>query len=124
MAQIYYDATIEFQKTHPKFMGAKIIYAPIRIVDDERFNHYIEVCKKLNVSEFEKFTLNLIVNLNKFQAKFPGFVIGFDLVAQEDNSRPLIDFAERILTLPTGFKLFFHAGETNWNGLTDDNLVS
>lgn len=58
VAQIYYDATIEFQKTHPKFMGAKIIYAPIRIVDDERFDHYIEVSKTLNVSETEKCSLN------------------------------------------------------------------
>lgn len=50
--------------------------------------------------------------------------MGFDLVAQEDNGRPLIDFAESILKLPQDFRLFFHAGETNWNGVTDDNLVS
>lgn len=51
-------------------------------------------------------------------------MIGFDLVAQEDTGRPLIDFAEQILQLPKGIKFFFHAGETNWNGVTDDNLVS
>lgn len=58
------------------------------------------------------------------QAKFPDFVVGFDLVGQEDPGRPLIDFADQILTLPSDLKLFFHAGETNWNGVTDDNMVS
>lgn len=59
-----------------------------------------------------------------FQAKFPDFVIGFDLVGQEDSGRPLIDFADQILTLPPTIKFFFHAGETNWSGQTDENLVS
>lgn len=58
------------------------------------------------------------------QTKFPDFVIGFDLVGQEDRGRPLIDFADQILTLPPTIKFFFHAGETNWSGQTDDNLVS
>lgn len=59
-----------------------------------------------------------------FQAKFPGFVAGFDLVGQEDVGRRLLEYAEAIMTLPKEMKLFFHAGETNWNGMTDDNLVS
>lgn len=58
------------------------------------------------------------------QAKFPGFVAGFDLVGQEDVGRRLLEYAEAIMTLPKEMKLFFHAGETNWNGMTDDNLVS
>lgn len=49
--------------------------------------------------------------------------MGLDLVGQEDKGRNLIDFAKKILTLPRGTKFFFHAGETNWNGVIDDNLV-
>lgn len=50
--------------------------------------------------------------------------MGFDVVGQEDKGRPLVDFAEKFLKLPKSTKFFFHAGETNWNGETDDNLVN
>lgn len=49
VAQIYYDATQEYKKTHPKFMGAKIIYAPIRVVDNKTFLHYMETARRLYV---------------------------------------------------------------------------
>lgn len=57
------------------------------------------------------------------QEKFPNFVIGFDLVAQEDLGRPLKYFAEKLLEMKdTNF--YFHAGETNWYGTdVDENLI-
>ena len=50
VVQIMYEATIQFKKTHPKFMGSRIIYAPIRIADQTRFAHYMSVMKTLHVS--------------------------------------------------------------------------
>lgn len=50
VAQIYYDITAEYQKTNPKFMGAKIIYAPLRIANDSHFLHYMDTCRRLHVS--------------------------------------------------------------------------
>ena len=48
----------------------------------------------------------------------PEFVIGYDLVGQEDLGRPLLDFADLLIEVrnKTGLKYFFHAGETNWQG--------
>lgn len=143
VVQIYYDVTAKYKENNPKFMGAKVIYAPLRIANNSHFLHYMDVCRRLHVSNcpdsLYKFPLRSgrrnweatkggsLLTLDKYsslQAKFPDFVIGFDLVGQEDSGRPLIDFADQILTLPPTIKFFFHAGETNWSGQTDENLVS
>ena len=44
------------------------------------------------------------------------FMVGFDLVGQEDKGKPLIDFVPLFLEKLNGsdLKLFFHAGETDW----------
>ena len=44
------------------------------------------------------------------------FMVGFDLVGQEDKGKPLIDFVPLFLEKLHGsdLKLFFHAGETDW----------
>ncbi|KMQ83994.1 adenosine deaminase cecr1-like protein [Lasius niger] len=43
---------------------------------------------------------------------------------QEDKGEPLIKFADKLNAVSTKIKFFFHAGETNWNGLsTDLNLL-
>lgn len=105
VVQIYYDLSEKFKKEHPDFVGVKFIYAPIRAADDATFDGYLLEAE----------------NLHK---KFPTFVAGFDLVGQEDLGRPLTDFNERLLKLSSSIQFFFHAGETNWNGMTDDNMVS
>lgn len=61
--------------------------------------------------------------MRRLHAKFPEFLAGFDLVGQEDVAPGLISFAEQILKLPSDLKFFFHAGETNWFGSVDENLV-
>ncbi|XP_055629266.1 adenosine deaminase AGSA-like [Toxorhynchites rutilus septentrionalis] len=104
IVQIYYDISENFKKTHPDFIGVKFIYAPHRIVNDEVFDGYLEIAE----------------NLHK---KFPTFVAGFDLVGQEDLGRPLSDYSERLLKMTPSIQFFFHAGETNWWGKTDENLV-
>lgn len=102
--QIYYQATMEFKEKNPTFIGAKIIYAPVRVVADDKIPELMQKVRNLH-------------------EKFPTFLAGFDLVGQEDKGRPLIDFSKEILKLPSTINFYFHAGETNWNGLTDDNLV-
>uniref|UniRef100_A0A7G3AB65 Adenosine deaminase n=1 Tax=Lutzomyia longipalpis TaxID=7200 RepID=A0A7G3AB65_LUTLO len=102
--QIYYDATKEFKKQNPTFIGAKIIYAPVRVVDDAGIPA-------------------LMAKVRELHEKFPDFMAGFDLVGQEDKGRPLIAFSREILKLPNSIDFYFHAGETNWDGMTDDNLI-
>ena len=60
-------------------------------------------------------SLKLAINLSR---EMPEFVIGYDLVGQEDLGRPLLDFADLLIEVrnKTGLKYFFHAGETNWQG--------
>lgn len=55
---------------------------------------------------------------------YPNFVIGFDLVGQEDKGEPLVKFADQLNSVDPKINFFFHAGETNWNGIsTDLNLL-
>lgn len=105
IVQIYVDETERFKKNYPNFIGVKFVYAPPRFGDDEVFRGFINIMKSLH-------------------EKFPKFVAGFDLVGQEDTGRALLDFVPELLKLPESIQFFFHAGETNWNGMkTDTNLV-
>ncbi|CAG2060823.1 unnamed protein product [Timema podura] len=102
--RIYEEVTRRFQNNNPGFIGAKFIYAPSRRVDNETMDRY----------------LNMTLTLKN---TFGSFLAGFDLVGQEDRGRPLKDFAEKLLQFPEDVNLFFHAGETNWQGMTDENLI-
>ncbi|CAB0039592.1 unnamed protein product [Trichogramma brassicae] len=54
----------------------------------------------------------------------PSFVVGFDLVSQEDIGLPLVEVADQLLDLNDELPFFFHAGETNWYGSSsDENLL-
>lgn len=103
--QMYVDVLKEFKEAHPEFIGSKLIFAPVKEVPD---------------SVFEEFVCTLV----KLHDEFPDFVAGFDLVGQEDTSRDLMSFADILLQLPDDIKFFFHAGETNWFGSIDENLVN
>lgn len=98
------EALNEFKSDNPSFIGGKYIYAPSKIASNETIASYFEIIRRLH-------------------KKFPDFLVGFDLVGQEDPSPPLVSFAEQILQLPDDINLYFHAGETNWYGSTDENLV-
>lgn len=102
---MYYEVLQKFKADYPNFIDSKFIYAPVRKVDDKTFDEYFPVLQEL-------------------MKKYPDFVVGFDLVGQEDMGRPLTDYVERLLQVPNNVSFFFHAGETNWNGMTsDENLV-
>nr|CAD7197876.1 unnamed protein product [Timema douglasi] len=102
--RIYEEVTRRFQNDHPGFIGAKFIYAPSRRADNETMDRY----------------LNMTLTLKN---TFGSFLAGFDLVGQEDRGRPLKDLAEKLLQFPEDINLFFHAGETNWQGMADENLI-
>jgi len=83
-----------------------MIYAPIRYVMAPQVETYLEIASQLKV-------------------ELGDFMAGFDLVGQEDKGKPLIDFVPVFLEKLNGsdMKLFFHAGETDWQGqATDFNL--
>lgn len=102
--EIYIEALNEFKQENPSFIGSKFIYAPNKQVPNETAATYFEIIRRLH-------------------AKFPQFLAGFDLVGQEDTAPGLVSFAEHILQLPDDIRFFFHAGETNWFGSVDENLV-
>ncbi|KFB50811.1 hypothetical protein ZHAS_00018864 [Anopheles sinensis] len=104
VVQLYIDVTEEFKATHPRFVGTKFIYAPLRIADNQTAAQYLAIAERLHLN-------------------YGDYVVGFDLVGQEDLGRPLVDFADMLLTLPPSLNFVFHAGETNWHGMgTDENL--
>lgn len=101
----YKSVLDNFMKDYPDFMGAKLIYAPLRSVDGETVQGYIEIAQKIK---------NMM----------PDFFAGFDLVGQEDLGKPLKEFLAILQENKRDIDYFFHAGETNWNGMsTDENLV-
>jgi len=55
-------------------------------------------------------TINVIIS---FRKTFPEFVVGFDLVGQEDKGRPLYEQLPALKELPPNSRLFLHAGETS-----------
>lgn len=48
-----------------------------------------------------------------YSTELPDFVIGFDLVGQEDLGKPLINFVDDLKQISRQAKFFFHAGETS-----------
>ncbi|XP_052859759.1 adenosine deaminase AGSA-like [Anopheles cruzii] len=105
VVQIYINITEQFKATHPRFAGTKFIYAPLRLADNETVEQYLGIAERLHL-------------------QYGHYVVGFDLVGQEDLGRPLLDFADMLLALPPSINLVFHAGETNWHGMrTDENLI-
>ncbi|CAB0040226.1 unnamed protein product [Trichogramma brassicae] len=61
---------------------------------------------------------------HEVKAKYPDFVLGFDLIGQEDKFNPLMFYSSQLQKLGENTQFFFHAGETNWYGQDSDyNLV-
>lgn len=102
--QMYVDVLKQFKLENPEFIGSKFIFAPLKAVPEPVFEEYFRTVVKLH-------------------EQFPDFVAGFDLVGQEDTARNLTSVAEMVLQLPEDLKFCFHAGETNWFGSVDENLV-
>lgn len=69
-ARSYHKVINRFKKNYPDFFGAKIIYAPIRKVERETLDTYLELAKQI-------------------KKEMPGTFAGFDLVGQEDKGEIL-----------------------------------
>lgn len=95
----------EFKKDHPTFLGMKVI---------------LTMSRNSGASSWE-------VKMQRFidlQQKYPNFVIGFDLVGQEDNGKPLSEHVDKLKNISQNGRFFFHAGETNWFSTdADANLI-
>ncbi|XP_028176429.1 adenosine deaminase 2-like [Ostrinia furnacalis] len=101
----YKEVVDRFICDYPDFYGAKLIYAPFRMVDAKTVREYIKIAKEI-------------------KKRLPDFLAGFDLVGQEDKGMPTKDFLADLVEAKSELDFFFHAGETNWYGTdTDENLI-
>lgn len=104
-AESYKRVLDQFMVDYPDFFGAKLIYAPLRLADEKTVREYIETAKKIN-------------------KLLPDFFAGFDLVGQEDLGVPTNFFLPKLVEASDELSYFFHAGETNWYGMSsDENLA-
>lgn len=79
-----------------------MIYSPNRKVSMENLEKHIELAAQLH-------------------QKYPKFIIGFDLVGEEDGGNNLSEYSQRLSTVELPF--YFHAGES-LQDLGAENLVS
>lgn len=94
-----------FVKDYPDFIGAKLIYAPHRLVPNRFIKDYIEIAREI-------------------KRLMPNLLAGFDLVGQEDLGYPTIQFLPELTEIKDEFEFFFHAGETGWYGTTSDENIA
>ncbi|XP_030369997.1 adenosine deaminase 2 [Scaptodrosophila lebanonensis] len=94
----------EFKAKHSDFVGLKVIYA-----------------KRNRASEDEM--AKRIVTFKQLHNAKPNFIIGFDLIGNEDTGDPIHKYINELSDLPSTAHYFFHAGETNWYGRTDWNMM-
>ncbi|CAG9859862.1 unnamed protein product [Phyllotreta striolata] len=102
--EIFIGVTEKFKRDHPDFLGVRYIHNLYRGVS------------------VEDLTVDL-QELVELQEKFPDFICGFDFVGHEEEGHRLFDFHRALLPFAGRLKFFFHAGETNWFGSTDLNLI-
>ncbi|XP_008576481.1 PREDICTED: adenosine deaminase CECR1 [Galeopterus variegatus] len=104
----YKEVAQTFVRTHPEFIGIKIIYSDHRSKDVSLIKESVQAAMRL-------------------RSQFPTMVAGFDLVGREDAGHSLWHHREALMIPATlGVKLpyFFHAGETDWQGTSiDKNLL-
>ncbi|XP_044750928.1 adenosine deaminase 2-like [Coccinella septempunctata] len=93
----------KFKKEHCDFIGARYIHSMYR---------------SLSLDDLKK-ELNEIVILKE---KFPKLIVGLDFVGLE-GGESLLNFHKDLISISDKMEFFFHAGETNWFGHTDSNLV-
>lgn len=94
VAQLLLDLVEDFRRDHPLFLGIKLILAIARNSDssivESKMNRFMEL-----------------------QKKYPNFMVGFDLVGQEDMGKPLSSYVEKLKQISQNGRFFFHAGETS-----------
>ena len=93
----YINITEQFRAEHPDFMGARMIYSPVRFSSRSTIND----------------TVFKAMSLRK---KFPRDFLGFDLVSYEDEGHSLMYYLDSLLLpsqLGADLPFYFHAGETS-----------
>jgi len=103
----YRDISDAMQKSHPDFMGVKIIISELRRRTPE--------AAAAKMDEIYSWT-----------EQYPRLIVGYDMVSHEDEGFPLVQYAESLLNVRDRRQLpfMFHSGETNWIGTAvDNNLV-
>ncbi|GFO33799.1 adenosine deaminase cecr1 [Plakobranchus ocellatus] len=107
---LFKQVSEDFVKSHPDFLGAKVIMSGLRFKPSDEISKEIKIAMAL-------------------RQKYPNFFLGYDLVAQEDPLNPLLFYLDALLepTLgPSSHKVpyFFHTAETKWQGtVVDENLI-
>ncbi|XP_051167234.1 adenosine deaminase 2-like isoform X2 [Leptopilina boulardi] len=105
VVKIIKDVVDRFVEEHPDFVGVKIIYSKRRLISNEKLQKYLQTFQEIKDA-------------------YPNFVAGFDLVGQENKGLPLKNFTKQLTTFRNDYQTFFHAGETDWYGLSaDENLI-
>jgi len=91
------------------FIGARIIYATLRLISCEELDWFVDDCIEL-------------------KQEFPHLIAGFDLVGSENDYKPLIYYIEpllrfkrRVQELGIDLPLLLHAGETFGDGSEPDS---
>nr|KAG5701004.1 hypothetical protein BaRGS_022715 [Batillaria attramentaria] len=107
---VYQRVITQFVKDYPDFSGGKIIFSGHR-------------------SSSGSVVLADVKEAMILHQKYPTFMVGFDLVGQEDRFHSLIYYIDDLLypsqqNPPVHLPYFFHAGETDWQDTaTDYNLM-
>lgn len=102
--RIFSKTVNRFKQDNPGFLGVRYIHSVYRGVDQDTLKN----------------DLREIVRMKKL---FPDFIAGFDFVGFEEEGHFLIDYHNELLEVTPDLQFFFHAGETNWFGHTDLNLI-
>lgn len=102
--EIFIRAVANFRKQYPDFRGVRYIHSIYRGVTPEVL----------------KAGLDELISLKRI---FPDFIAGFDFVGYEEEGHQLVYYHDILLEASKSLKFFFHAGETNWFGYNDLNLV-
>ncbi|XP_046315823.1 adenosine deaminase 2 isoform X1 [Marmota monax] len=108
VVRAYQEVADKFKRTHPEFMGFRLIFSDYRTKSLALIAHSVRTAIKL-------------------REVFPDIIAGFDLVGREDTGYSLYYYKEALMIPVThGVQLpyFFHAGETDWYGTSiDRNLI-
>lgn len=102
--EIFIDTVNKFRQDFPDFLGVKYIHSIYRGVNQETLQEDLRELKTL-------------------QQLFPDYIVGIDLVGFEEEGGFLVNHSADLLNARLDFKMFLHAGETNWFGHIDLNLA-
>ncbi|KAL8610339.1 hypothetical protein ACOMHN_041153 [Nucella lapillus] len=124
--------TVELYDLEGTYSDEATVEIVQEVVDSFRHQNPDFIGVKLIISSFKRKTLKqqqeAVLHTVRLRNKYPDLVLGFDLIQHEDTAPSLLQLLE-VLRHPSTqppnppLPFFFHAGETAWTELTDQNLV-